>query len=203
MDNTRKRKSAADRRAEIIETVIALSADIGPDRVTTQHLADRVGVTQPAIFRHFSTKSEIWDAVSARIAENVTEAAKPKADQTGTHLSNDTIHAHLGRYFKLVHQRPSVPSILHSRELQAGNEALRLRFQTLMHNRRTWIADLVHRGQKDGHHRADLRAKDIANLILNAVQGLSMQWTLENRGFDLITEGGRLTDTLMDSIRQP
>lgn len=203
MDRTRKRKSAADRRAEIIDTVIALSADIGPDRVTTQHLADRVGVTQPAIFRHFSTKTEIWDAVSARITENVIEAAKPKAESTGAHLENDTIPEHLGRYFRLVNQRPSVPSILHSRELQARNEALRLRFQTLMHNRRTWIADLVHRGQRDGQHRADLGAKDMANLILNAVQGLSMQWTLEARGFDLITEGERLTDTLMDSIRQP
>ncbi|MEJ2019266.1 MAG: helix-turn-helix domain containing protein, partial [Maritimibacter sp.] len=57
MPTTRSRKSASDRKAEIVETAIRLSADVGPNRVTTQHLADAVGVTQPAIFRHFATKT--------------------------------------------------------------------------------------------------------------------------------------------------
>jgi len=38
----RKRKSSADRKAEIVDTAIRLAAEIGPDRVTTQHLADAV-----------------------------------------------------------------------------------------------------------------------------------------------------------------
>lgn len=198
LDKVRKRKSATDRKAEIVDTVIDLAADIGPDRVTTQHLADRVGVTQPAIFRHFATKSEIWDAVSKKLADDVRRAATDVPHEDGP----DTIPAHLGRFFHLVTQYPSLPSILHSRELQAENRDLHKRFQNLRSDRESWIADLVRRGQNNGEHRTDLSPQSVSRMILASVQGLTMHWSLDNHTFDLLQEGRDLAGTLMDSLRK-
>ena len=50
------RKSAEDRKTEIIEALLGLADRIGPDRLTTNDIAREVGVTQAAIFRHFPTK---------------------------------------------------------------------------------------------------------------------------------------------------
>ncbi|MBV7378589.1 TetR/AcrR family transcriptional regulator [Maritimibacter dapengensis] len=196
MDKVRRRKSAADRKAEIIDTVIDLAADMGPDRVTTQHLADRVGVTQPAIFRHFSTKSEIWEAVSEKLAQLVTHTAKSGPSDG----SADTIPQHLGRYFELVTKLPALPAILHSRELHADNDRLRNRFQDLSHARRDWLTSLVLEGQESGTHRNDMNAPAVANMILSSVQGLTMHWTLDDRRLDLLEEGDHLVSTLMDAL---
>lgn len=198
MDKVRRRKSAADRKAEIVDTVIDLAADIGPDRVTTQHLADRVGVTQPAIFRHFATKSEIWDAVSDKLAQLVTHSAK-NGPQDGT---EETIPKHVARYLELVTRFPALPAILHSQELHADNDKLRRRFRDLSHARRDWITTLVQDGQSSGIHREDLSAPAVANLILSSVQGLTMHWALDERRLDLIEEGDLLVSTLMGVLER-
>lgn len=61
--STRIRKSAKERKVEIVEATLRLAAEIGPDRMTTEALAKEVGISQPSIFRHFPTKGHIWEAV--------------------------------------------------------------------------------------------------------------------------------------------
>ena len=58
-----KRKSAEDRKAEIVAAVLRLADEIGPDRLTTNDVARAVDLSQPAIFRHFSTKADLWIAM--------------------------------------------------------------------------------------------------------------------------------------------
>lgn len=200
MAETRKRKSAADRKAEIVETAIRLAADIGPDRVTTQHLADEVGVTQPAIFRHFSTKSDIWTAVGERIVQEMSRFHAHPVDVSEMD-PHDMLQKVVGNHFAHVVNNPAIPAILFSRELQADNATLREKFTSLLGQRNEAIAGLIRHGQAAGHHRAELVAEDAAKLLLAAMQGLSMRWLIEDRGFDLVEEGGRVIGALIDGFR--
>lgn len=200
MPEPRKRKSAAARKAEIVDTAIRLSAEIGPDRVTTQHLADAVGVTQPAIFRHFATKAEIWQAVADRIVDEI-QALHPGETGAGGDDPHDLLHHVVGQHFAHVAKNPAVPAILFSRELHAETESLRDKFAALLAERRDALADLIRHAQAAGLHRAEIVAEDTAHLILAAIQGLSMRWLLENRGFDLAEEGARVVGGLLDALR--
>src|SRR5258708_38270077 len=51
------------RKQQIVETVLQLVATRGTEAVSAQLVADAIGVTQPAVFRHFPTKEAIWLAV--------------------------------------------------------------------------------------------------------------------------------------------
>src|SRR5258708_12290844 len=51
------------RKQQIVETVLQLVATHGTEAVSAQLVADAIGVTQPAVFRHFPTKEAIWLAV--------------------------------------------------------------------------------------------------------------------------------------------
>ena len=53
---------------------MALTAEQGIKRVTTQAIADRVGIAQPTVFRHFKTRDAIFAAVIGWIAENLFKA---------------------------------------------------------------------------------------------------------------------------------
>ena len=55
--STRTRKSARERKSEIVEAVLVLAAEVGPDRLSTEALASAVGISQPGIFRHFRKKA--------------------------------------------------------------------------------------------------------------------------------------------------
>lgn len=192
-----ERKSAQDRKAEIVATAIRLAGEHGPDRVTTQQLADAIGISQPAIFRHFPTKADVWLAVGEAIA---TPIPGQKADEADSNCDDDplaVLHRLMVRNLGQIARTPAIPAILFSRELHADNEALRRHFEAVMINRRAVLARLIRRAQVAGQLDDETRPEDLAALLLAVVQGLAMRWSLENRGFDLVTEGTRLIGILL------
>ncbi len=196
---TRVRKSAQDRKAEIVMHAIRLAGEVGPDRVTTQHLADAVGLTQPAIFRHFPNKSDIWRAVGEQIvkkldADNLDVGEGPVAAQL-----SDLVRRHLG----YVARNPALPAILFSRELHVENEGLRQHFQAAMQSRHRRFALLIEAGKNRGEFRASVDPDDAADLILAVVQGIAMRWSLEAGAFDLEVEGARITQQAIGSMKNP
>ncbi len=201
MAEPRKRKSAADRRAEIVETAIRLSAEIGPDRVTTQHLANEVGVTQPAIFRHFATKGDIWLAVGDHIVSAMNRLPPEDAGESDMADPHDALRRIVGDHFEQVSEQPAIPAILYSRELQAENAALREKFTEVLDRRRNAFAGLIRSGQARGVHRADLVADDAAQLIAEAIHGVSMRWLLDGCEDDLADSGPRVMAPLFEGFR--
>ena len=192
----RIRKSAEARRAEIVETAIRLAGELGPDRVTTQLIADAVGVTQPAIFRHFPAKTDIWLAVGEWIAPSDERGDPPLPDNTDP---AGQLRQLVAGHFAAIARNPAIPAILFSRELHAENEKLRAHIEKVMTRRRARFAALVAQAQAAGALPDTIPPEDFAALILALIQGLAMRWSLENRGFDLEEEGGRLLAQLLKS----
>jgi TetR/AcrR family transcriptional regulator, repressor for neighboring sulfatase len=59
----RRRRSAEEARAEILAVAGRLLAQGGPDAVRLQAIADEMGVTHPALLRHFGTREELLHAL--------------------------------------------------------------------------------------------------------------------------------------------
>jgi len=192
----RKRKPAIERKAEIAETAIRLAAEIGPDRLTTEKLAKEIGISQPAIFRHFATKDAIWEDVAQRICKLMGASTKPPPTDNPAERIVYLVAAQLA----FINKTPAVPAILFSRELHASNENLRNIFAGLMSDRRDRLAGVFAAGIANGDFRADLDPKAAANLLLALIQGLAMRWSLENHGFDLVSEGKNLLKLQMQAF---
>ncbi|NQU57260.1 MAG: TetR/AcrR family transcriptional regulator, partial [Rhodospirillales bacterium] len=125
----RTRKSADERKAEIVDAAIRLAGDIGPDRLTTEMLAKEVGISQPGIFRHFPTKGEIWWAVAQRIGGmmgRTVEQGESEEANPGNQLRRLVINQ-----LRFIETTPAIPAILFSRELHAENEKMRAFFAGL------------------------------------------------------------------------
>jgi AcrR family transcriptional regulator len=80
MAPTRTRRSAAERRGEIIEIAIEHFALKGYNGTSTDVVAREAGISQPYLFRLFHTKRELFlachEVMHARIAESFAEAAR-------------------------------------------------------------------------------------------------------------------------------
>ena len=74
------RRSAEERRREIVEIAISHFAQNGYNGTSTDQVAREAGISQPYLFRLFGTKRELFLACNAamhdRIAESFTEAAR-------------------------------------------------------------------------------------------------------------------------------
>ncbi|MDO5758127.1 MAG: TetR family transcriptional regulator [Rhodobacterales bacterium] len=195
------RKPALERKAEIVTAMLRLADELGPDRLTTQAVADAVGLTQPAIFRHFATKKDLWLAVAERISDRLTagwtEAISASTDPIAR------IHALILEQLRQIEAMPAIPSILFSRELQVENEALRQAVFELMAELIALLAGEVAKAQDAGVFDAGLSPKEGAHLLVSLVQGLAIRWTLGGRGFALVPEGRRLLDAQLRLFRVP
>ncbi len=197
---TRIRKSAAERKEEIVNATLRLAGEIGPDRITTEALAKEVGISQPGIFRHFPTKSDIWEAVSQHIStilQTKVSVSRRKDTRPAEEL-HDFVMGHLA----FIVATPAIPAILFSRELHSENEKLRAFFAGLIKKRHQKFSRLIAAEIESGLFKKSLDADDAAYLILVLIQGLAMRWSLNNREFDLVEEGRRLLDLQLEGFKQ-
>ena len=194
----RVRKSADTRKAEIIDTTLRLADKLGPDRVTTEAIADAVGLTQPGIFRHFPKKQDLWEAVAARVG-TMMEAHWKKA-QNSDAPAMDRVRGLIGAQLRLIQSTPAIPAILFSRELHTKNKGLRTAFFGLMSRFHRLIAGLVAQACAAGELRDDLDPDDAAYLIIGLVQGLAVRWSISGRNFDLTEEGNRLLELQLKGL---
>jgi AcrR family transcriptional regulator len=187
-----RRKPAEDRKAEIVSALLGLADRVGPDRLTTTDVAREVGVTQAAIFRHFPTKADLWTTVGEVIA-NRLEAAWEEAN-TANSARTDRLRALIVTQLRQIALCPALPVILHSRELNADNAALRERFRGLLARYQAHLAACLEAMAGEGEITADIAPRDAALLLVSLVQGTAIRWSLGARRFGLEAEGLRLFD---------
>lgn len=193
------RLPAETRKAAIVETALRLSDELGPDMVTTEKIASALGLTQPAIFRHFRKKDMIWASVAEWLGEKmgkVWDAAEAEAGPPSSLLRHIAL-AHV----RLLAATPGITAILFSRELHFNNAVLRdglarnqKQFQARLESLIRWSIDF-------GDFKADLDARDAALLIISVVQSAALRWSLSRRQFDLADEAGRLLELQMAGFR--
>lgn len=182
------RKTTEVRRMEIVEAVLRLSSEVGPDRLTTQAVATAVGITQPAIFRHFADRDALWVGVADVIAVRMRSTWDAVTAEAASPV--DAVRWLIVAQAGIVAQEPSILAILFSHELRVGNPALAAVFRGLMRELTERLtAQFVAR---DG--RTTVSPADAALLVLGLVQSTALRWSLIGRGFDLVAEVRRLLD---------
>ncbi len=186
------RKPAEDRKTDIVEALLRLADQIGPDRLTTNDIAREVGVTQAAIFRHFPKKAELWSEVGDVIAARLAEAWRQALQANIT--PQDRLRALIAAQLRQIEATPALPAILHSRELNVDNAFLRERFRGLLMQFQAHLVANLEGMIADGSMAPDVRPQDAAALLTSLVQGIAIRWSLGSRGFALQAEGLRLLD---------
>ena len=172
----RRRHTGEERRQEIVAAVLALAREQGPDAITTQAIADRIGVTQGAIFRHFPAKESIWLAVFAWVRESLG-AVLVAALRKGASPLDRIEQAFLG-HVSFIAANPGVPRVLFHELQYSGDSAVRSEVRAMVSGYRKALARLFAEAKAAGELPADLDAPTATVLFIGAVQGLVVQSSL-------------------------
>ena len=68
---TRKRPKPGERRVQILQVLAEMLQQPGPERVTTAALAARLAVSEAALYRHFASKAQMFEALIDFIESSV------------------------------------------------------------------------------------------------------------------------------------
>ena len=201
MAEPRKRLDADARREEIVRVTLELAARQGVDDVTTQDMANAMGVTQGAVFRHFPTKDAIWLAVMQWVRDQLMGVIGRAAAAGRDPLDalERMFYAHVG----FVATHPAIPRVLVSEHLHGRGGTLRQLVTEILLAYEAKVAGLVADAQTAGLARADLDAHAAATLYIGMIQGLVVQTSIL-RGQRTLEDAARRTFPLfLHAIRTP
>jgi AcrR family transcriptional regulator len=195
----RKRLGADERREEIIRVTLELAATQGVDDVTTQDMAQAMGVTQGAVFRHFPSKDAIWLAVMQWVRAQLM-AVLGRAAAAG-HDPLDALERMFFAHIDFVAGHPAIPRVLTSEHLHGRSSALRQLVTEILLAYEAKIAGLLQAAQEQGLARADLDSRAAATLYIGMIQGLVLQTSILRGQRTLADEAARTFPLYLQAIR--
>lgn len=188
------------RRDAIIETMLVMVGEEGPDGVTTRRLAQRVGVTEPALYRHFpGGKAEMWRALAMVVGERMQDAWRQAlaAAETG---AAERLRALVTAQMRVIETTPALTAILFSRALHRDNAALRAGVGEVGGRFHARLEQILAEGQAAGELRSTCDADAAAWLLISTIQGTAIRWSLSDRAFDLERAGTRVLDVALEGL---
>ena len=167
---------AYSRKQQIVDTVLELVAAHGTDAVSVQLVADAIGVTQPAVFRHFPTKEGMWLAVMDWLEQRLI-AIYSTADDSGE-AGLVVLSRMFLEHVKLIERQPALAKLVFSDHLRLQYQSLQARFSKIHKAYAARLAVVIDRAKSDGAVRDAVAAKVAATMFLSLIQGLGFQFAI-------------------------
>lgn len=164
---------AEERRAVTIETVVDLAAEHDPAEITTAAIAERMNLTQGALFRHFPTKDALWQSVMDWVAEKLLGRIDTATAGADSPLA--ALEAAFTAHVDFVARHSGVPRMLFSELQRSGDTPAKRMARTLIAKYSDRLLKLISAGKAAGEIDPRLDARAAVALFIGTVQGLVMQ----------------------------
>lgn len=195
----RKRLPSAQRRLEVVAAVLELARDSSPEGITTQAIADRVGVTHGALFRHFPDKEAMWAAVFDWVQEQLGAVIDDAFRVGGSPL---TILEHVFlEHVGFVARYPGVPRILFHELQRPADSIFHERARRMVGGYRKRLCELLAEAKNAKQLPLTLDEEAAAILFIGTVQGLVVQSTLFHGEAGMVAAAKRLFPLLLYGFR--
>jgi AcrR family transcriptional regulator len=186
------RLPADERKQQIVQGVLQLVADRGVDAVSTQLIADTIGFTQGAVFRHFSTKEQVWSAVMDWLEDQLAsiwfKARSLREDQMGIPVLKRIFLGHI----QLIERYPGLAKVIMSHHIRHQFPVLQKRFAALYRRYESEVRNAINAGVRNGKLPESIDRNAAITLFFCAIQGLAFQFSIAEVKLALRTESTRV-----------
>lgn len=180
----------SERQQQIIEESIKIIDEKGIQGLTIKNLSKAIGISEPGIYRHFESKTEILLSILNNFKEMAKMLSGLMKDFEGTAI--EKINFMFSRMLELFSESPSMVSVIFSEEIFKNEELLKLKITEVLNMHAQTIESIIAKGQEEKNVRNDIELKTLALMIMGSLRLLVKRWDLNNHNFDLRKEGSKL-----------
>ncbi len=190
-----------ERQIQIIESALELIAEKGIQGLTIKNLSKKIGVSEPAIYRHFESKNAILLTILNNFKQMAGMMAGMIPSVEGTAF--DKIEFMFSKIIQLFIESPSYVSVIFSEELFKNDEKLKNNIIEVLNQNEQTIEGIIRTGQKKGNVRTDIDSKNLALIVMGSLRFLVKQWDIKGQNKNLKKEGNQLLNSLKLIISKP
>ncbi len=183
-----------ERQTEIIDKSIEIIGTKGIQGLTIKNLAKVIGISEPAIYRHFDSKTEILITILDNFKEMASFMGASMKDNNGAAM--DKIEFMFSQIINIFSESPSFISVIFSEEIFRNDDRLKAKIIEIMDQNEQTIESIIKQGQEKGEIRTDIDGNTLALMIMGTLRFRVKQWDLKDYHGNMIKEGSDLIQNL-------
>ncbi len=155
-----KRLNTTIRREQIAEAALALVAEQGVGAMTARNVARAVGVTAPALYRHFpGGKSDILSSILDLLESVKTEGIRRALEDPGPALAK--LRRCYDLHVSVIERYRALPTLVLSDSIWIDEPRFKIRLMESHRKQQAQISAIIREGQTSGNIRQDIDADSI------------------------------------------
>ncbi len=187
----RKRKSVNERKEEVYSAITQIIAERGLSEVSTTEVAKKLGVTQPAIYKYFSSKDEMivyyLDYLEQQLQEILEKARNKKSVE-------DKLKTIYREYLAFIERTKIIPRIIFSDVIYLGNHHKRERLKKIIDSYEEEIRGIIEDGIKNGVLK-NIDSEQLLRFFIGCILSAVLDWMLCNMNYSLSKRADKLFST--------
>lgn len=189
-----------ERQQEIISTALDLINEKGIQGLTIKNLSKKLGITEPAIYRHFENKIQILVTLLDLLKKNTSGIFDSELNSDETALRR--IERLFEKHFKSFAEMPSLASVVFSEEIFRNEERLISKISEVIEYNSQTLLTILKEGQQKNEIRSDVEAEHLVIFIMGALRLFVKKWQFAKFTFDLQQEGNKLIQSVKQLIKK-
>ncbi len=183
-----------ERQIEITEVALELISEKGIQGLTIKNLAKKIGITEPAIYRHYDSKTDILIAVLDLFKQNTEQLFEKELKNSGKAI--DKIEHLFTKHFSSFSATPSLVSVIFSEEIFRNEPVLISKIAEIIDKNDKILTTIIVDGQKSGEIRSDIEANYLSTIIMGTLRLFVKKWQFSEFSYNLPSEGKKLIESI-------
>lgn len=185
------------RQNEIIQKALQLIDSNGIQGLTIKNLSKEIGISEPAIYRHFENKEDI--------IMNILHMFRQHSEQIMIQVSKkETVSEQMDvlfeQYMHSFQNNPALVAVIFSEELFRNEGAQRELTSAIIAKNMTQVTRMLEKGVQQGTIRNDIPCEHLAYMMLGSLRLFVKNWQLSGFQFPLIEKGRELISSIKTLI---
>ena len=198
------KEEALETRHRILDAAEAVFHRQGVSRTSLAQIAEEAGLTRGAIYWHFANKADLFEAMMQRVIAPIEAGclnpALAAADDPLAAMRSLALDFLLQLARDVQHQRV-FDIALHKSEYVGELAEARDRHLDCARRHRAMLEEAMRAAQAKGQVASHVTPIIAAEGLIALVDGLLMNWTLDNQLFPLADYAAPIIDTYLDGLR--
>ena len=189
-----------ERQQEIINNALEIISAEGIQGLTIKNISKRIGISEPAIYRHFDSKINILISVLELLKNDSLKIFNNQLPVTASSI--DRISNLFFQHFKMFSGKPELASVLFSEELFQNENILKSKVAEVIEHNNEILVAIIASGQENQEIRKDLKAENIAIMIMGTLRLFVKKWQFSGFKFNLEVEGKQIINMIKTLIER-
>lgn len=193
------RETTDIRQEQIKKAVLEIIADEGLHNISTRNLAKKVGLTEGAIFRHFTSKRDIIKGIMDDVANDFIGALRNIAISPAK--AEDKLFTYICYNVKYLKENSGITILLFSEATHMGDEELKEKLNTILAEQKQLIIKMVKDGITEGVWNKKVNPDDIAILYMGIPITFNIELVINKKALNVENFCKRMYSLILKALK--